>query len=89
MSIFEAMMSFLARYNQLVMVQLAMITNFGIGLTTTTSNARLILTRFWTSMDKITMIEIGDKFPSTILKMEAKINNGQLMVAKSNPICVT
>ena len=35
------------------------------------------------------MIEIGDKSPSTILNMEAKINNGQLMVAKSNPTGAT
>ena len=83
------MMSFLARYNQLVMVQLAMITNFGFGLTTTTSNARLILTRFSTSMNKITLIEIGDKSPSTIPNMETKINNGQLMLAKSNPTGAT
>ena len=83
------MVSFLARYNQPVLVQPAMITNFGIGLMVTTSNARLILTRFWTSMDKITMIEIGDKSPSTILNMEAKINNGQLTVAKSNPTGAT
>ena len=83
------MVSFLARYNQPVMVQLAMITNFGFGLTTTISNARLILTRFSTSMNKITLIEIGDKSPSTIPNMEAKINNGQLMVAKSNPMCAT
>ena len=89
LSISEAMVSFLARYNQPVLVQPAMITNFGIGLMVTTSNARLILTRFWTSMDKITMIEIGDKSPSTILNMEAKINNGQLMVAKSNPTGAT
>ena len=83
------MVSFLAQYNQPVMVQLAMITNCGFGLMTTTSNARLILTRFSTSMYKITMIEIGDKSPSTIPKMEVKINNGQLMVAKSNPMCAT
>ena len=70
-------------------VQPAMITNFGIGLMVTTSNARLILTKFWTSTYKITMIEIGDKSPSTILNMEAKINNGQLMVAKSNPTRAT
>ena len=65
------------------------ITNFGIGLKSATSNARLILTSFWTSMGTTTMIEIGDKSPSTIPDMEAKINNGQLMDAKSFPTGVT
>ena len=85
LSISKVLVSFLAQYKIPVMK----ITNFGFGLMTTTSNARLILTRFWTSTDKITMIEIGDKSPSTIPNMETKINNGQLMLAKSNPTGAT